>query len=246
MIRKQLYLPVLFVMVLLSFTPPKQIHVWMIGDSTMAGKKADRAPESGWGEAMQSYLKSNVIVHNHAASGRSTLSFINEKRWQAVVDSIHPGDYLIVQFGHNDEKPKATIHTEPFGSFQDNIRMFIEKSREKGASPIVCSSIVRRHFDGKGNLLQTHGDYIAAARDIAEKTSTPYVDMEALTRELVLKLGPEGSKSLFTFCEPGECPLRMAGVQDSTHLNFYGSAKIAYLFVKDAKLQQLEIATFMK
>lgn len=216
----------LTIFALIASQKATKVTVWMIGDSTMAAKSADRSPESGWGEGLKAFVKPGVVVKNRAASGRSTLSYINEGRWKTVIDSIKPGDYLIIQFGHNDQKENPKLHTDPFGSFQDNIRMFIESARKKGATPIVCTSIVRRHFDGKGNLKDTHGDYIKGAWEVALATHTPCVDMEASTRTLVTKSGPEGSKKYYTFTE---------SVQDSTHVSHYGAAEFARLFVNDLR-----------
>ncbi len=230
----------------LSFKSADRVNIWMIGDSTMASKKPERAPESGWGVAMSEFVKSNAFVHNHAASGRSTKSFINEKRWKAVCDSIQPGDYVIIEFGHNDEKPDSTLHTDPYTTYQQNLKRFVKETRDKGGIPVICSSIVRRHFDAKGNLVNTHGEYINAARQIAEQTQTAYVDMEALTRQLVSKLGPDESKSLYTFCNPGEYKGRRNGAQDSTHLNFNGARRVTGLFVNEAKRMTLSISKYLK
>lgn len=222
---------------LVSFSSEdKKISIWMIGDSTMAYKKPERNPESGWGVELKEFVLENAVVHNHAASGRSTKSFIAEGRWKAVLDSIQPGDFVIIQFGHNDEKPDSLLHTDANTTYKHFLRKFIEEARAKEACPIVCSSIVRRHFDGNGKLLNTHGNYINSAREVSIETKTPYVDMEALTRKLVTKLGPEKSKSLFT--------LKRSGL-DSTHLCHLGAHRVAALFVKEAKKQKLEIAKYL-
>lgn len=220
-----------------AFIQPKKTNIWLIGDSTMAYKKPERAPESGWGVALADFVTYKAQVHNHAASGRSTLSFITEGRWTIVYDSIQKGDYVVIQFGHNDEKTETKLHTEAFGSFKDNLRKFIEESRKKGANPIICSSIVRRNFDGKGNLIDTHGDYITAAKQIAKETKTPYVDMEAATRKLVSEMGPENSKNIYNFTNRK---------QDSTHVNVKGATAIAQLFVNETKRQSMAIAKLLK
>lgn len=231
---------------ILSFKSAEKVNIWMIGDSTMAQKKHERFPESGWGVAMGLHTKESATVHNHAASGRSSKSFLSEKRWQAVYDSIQPGDYVIIQFGHNDEKPDSTLHTDPYSTYQQNLKKFVEETRAKGGNPIICSSIVRRHFDGTGNLINTHGEYIKAAREVALQTNTPFVDMEALSRKVVTALGPEKSKSLYTFCKPGEYTTRKRGAQDSTHLNYKGADKAASLFVKEAKRLKLSLAAYLR
>ena len=183
----------------LSFKSSDKVNIWMIGDSTMANKNPDKAPETGWGMVMNEFLSGYATVHNHAVNGRSSKSFLDEGRWTVVFDSIQPSDYVIIQFGHNDEKPGDKLYTDPSTTYKQILKKFIDETRAKGANPIVCSSIVRRHFDGKGKLKDTHGAYINAAREIAIETNTPYIDMEAETRKLVAKLGPEKSKSIYLF-----------------------------------------------
>lgn len=223
----------LVVIVLFSFQKTDPVHIWMIGDSTMAAKKAERYPESGWGVALADFVIDNAKVHNHAASGRSTLSFITEGRWKSVSDSLQKGDYVIIQFGHNDEKMEEKLHTEPFGSFKANMKKFIEETKAKGAKPIVCSSIVRRSFDSSGKLIDTHGDYIKAAKEIAKENKTDYIDMELLTRKMVLEMGPDKSKEIYNF---------IGKRKDSTHLNVKGAKAVAELFVKEVKREKLTLA----
>lgn len=219
--------------VFMAFKNENPTSIWMIGDSTMAAKKAERYPESGWGVALADFVIDNAKVHNHAASGRSTLSFITEGRWKKVCDSLQKGDYVIIQFGHNDEKTDSKLHTEPFGSFKTNIKQFIDETKAKGATPIVCSSIVRRHFDASGNLIDTHGDYIKAAKEIAKETKTDYIDMELLTRKMVSDMGPDKSKEIYNF---------IGKRKDSTHLNVKGANAVAELFVKEVKREKLSLA----
>ncbi len=218
----------------------------MIGDSTMAQKSESRFPETGWGQTMPQLVTENTTIHNHAVNGRSTKSFINEGRWAKVLDSIQPGDYVIIQFGHNDEKPDSARHTDPYTSFKDNLKRFATETQNKGAFPIICSSIVRRHFDEEGKLEDSHGDYIPAAEMAAKETQTPYINMETLTRQLVVKLGEEKSIELYNHCEPGQYPGFKNGKHDNTHLNVKGAKSVAEIFVKACKDKQLDIARTMK
>jgi lysophospholipase L1-like esterase len=218
----------------------------MIGDSTMANKQPDKAPETGWGMVMNEFVKANVIVHNHSVNGCSSKSFLDEGRWTAIYDSIQPGDYVIIQFGHNDEKMVEKLHTIPSTTYKQLLKRYIDDAHAKGANPIICSSIVRRHFDGKGNLKENLGEYINAACQIAQETNTPYIDMGDRTRRLVTKLGSEKSKSLYLFCNPGQYPNRKDGVQDSTHLNGFGARQFAGLFVKEVKKQKLPLHKLLK
>ena len=138
----------LSLLVLVSLTSGrKQVTVFMIGDSTMANKSYDNSkPERGWGMALQGFFTDNVVVDNHAVNGRSSKTFIDEGRWQVVLDKIKPGDYVIIQFGHNDEKPQADRHTDPGSTFDANLRRFVEETRARGGHPILMNSVVRRNF----------------------------------------------------------------------------------------------------
>ncbi len=211
-------------------------NIWMIGDSTMAKKSERRFPESGWGEGLKSFVNSEATIHNHAASGRSTLSFINEGRWKVVLDSLQKDDFLVIQFGHNDEKPDSLLHTEAYTSFIENLQRFVNEARAKGAHPIICSSVVRRHFTEDGKLEDTHGDYIPAAKIAAEETHTPYINMEAITADLVTRMGPDFSKAIYNFT---------ARKQDSTHPNQRGAKVFAFLFAKEVSDQQLPLAKYL-
>ncbi|MGI4863035.1 MAG: hypothetical protein ACRYFZ_03875 [Janthinobacterium lividum] len=138
------------------------------------------------------------------------------------------------------------MHTDAFTSYKQLLKRYIDETRSKGGIPVVCSSIVRRHFAADENLLNTHGDYIQASREAAAENKAYFVDMEAKSRQLVVALGREKSKLLFVYCKPGECPQRVKGVQDSTHLNHEGARQIAGLFAADVKRQKLPLAKVLK
>ena len=221
----------LFVLVVLSLSASKhKTTIFMIGDSTMANKSYDNEkPERGWGMVLQGFFTDDIVVDNHAVNGRSTKSFIDEGRWQVVCDRIKPGDYVVIQFGHNDEKPQEDRHTDPGSTFDANLTRFINETRERGGIPILMNAVVRRNFEVKaeandddeklrdtqftgtkkkeGNILiDTHGDYIVAPRNVAEATHTIFVDANRITHDLEQGLGPEKSKQLHMWFRPGENP----------------------------------------
>ncbi len=211
------------------------VDIWLIGDSTMARKSVSRNPESGWGEGLKEFFTEKDTIHNHAAGGRSTKSFITEKRWEAVKDSLKPGDFVVIQFGHNDEKKTPELYTDPETSFKQNLEKFILETKQQGAHPILCSAIVRRHFESDTSLIETHGAYIDAVQQTAEKTGVPYVDMEQLTHDLVLNLGRKRSAELY-----------MINRKDSTHLNHDGAKAVAHLFVEDLQNSEHPLAFYLK
>ena len=229
--------------ILFAFTIEKgeKVTIFMIGDSTMANRDTNSGTlERGWGQMLSCFFTENVTVDNHASCGRSTLSFINEGRWQAVLDKLKKGDYVIIQFGHNDEKMDSTLHTVPGGTFDDNLRRFVRETRAKGANPILMNSIVRRNYpptpDAKQQytyekegtvLVDSHGEYIKAPRKVAQEMNVPFVDMTDLTYNLVSAMGPEESKKLFVWVPAGKYAFYPKGNIDNTHLNEYGSKLIA-------------------
>ena len=213
--------------------------LYLIGDSTMADKKNPESnPEHGWGQVLPEFLKEKVIVNNHAVNGRSSKSFRDEGRWQVVLDSLKKGDYVLIQFGHNDEKiADSTRYTFPFTSYRYNLERYVTESREKGAIPILLSPIVRRNFNENGVLVDTHGNYPLVVRMVAQELEVPFVDMQYYTELLENKWGMEGSKELHLHFEPGEHKYYDAGKHDDTHLSYRGAREVALLAVKALKRQ---------
>ena len=180
-----------------AFKSEHKIKIFMIGDSTMANKDISGGKlERGWGMMLKSFFTDDVIVDNHAVNGRSSKSFITEGRWQKVYEQIKPGDYVFIQFGHNDEKKDTARHTEPGSTFDENLRKFVRETRAKGGIPVLFNSVVRRTFvesstavedDDKrdnsskelteGNtLVDTHGDYLISPARVASELGVPFID----------------------------------------------------------------------
>ena len=203
------------------------LHVYLIGDSTCATKKLDKQnPERGWGHMFQPLFDETVVVENHATNGRSTKSFRDEGRWARVYDRLRPGDYVFIQFGHNDQKINDSTRYSSPAQYAENLRRYVCEIREKGATPILLTPIVRRHFVD-GVLTDTHGDYPAAVRRVAAEEGATLIDMEPVTREWVAALGDEASKAFYMWVAPGVCPLHPDGRQDDTHLNVRGAHAVA-------------------
>ncbi|MDE6445948.1 MAG: pectin esterase [Alistipes sp.] len=203
------------------------LHLYLIGDSTCATKKLDKEnPERGWGHMFQPLFDEAVIVENHATNGRSTKSFRTEGRWARVHDNLRQGDYVFIQFGHNDQKIKDSTRYSSPGQYAENLRRYVRETRAKGATPILLTPIVRRNFVD-GVLTDTHGDYPAQVRRVAAEEGVALLDLEPLTREWVASLGDEASRQYFMWVAPGTCPLYPDGRQDDTHLNVRGAHVVA-------------------
>jgi len=214
--------------------------VYTIGDSTMANKKdPDRNPEHGWAQVLQPFFKDNIVIENKAVNGRSTKSFINEKRWDSIYKKLKKGDYVFIEFGHNDEKTEdSTRFTNPHTSYRYNLIKFIKESREKGAIPILLTSIARRNFNQKGVLVPTHGEYPLETRLVAQQYNVPFIDLEYFTELLEQSYGPEKSKQLHLHFKAGENAYYDKDKADDTHLSLLGATKIAQIVVGQIKTIQ--------
>ena len=252
-------------LLLTSMTQDKVTTIFVIGDSTAANKDISKGKqERGWAMVLQSYFDDNILVDNHAVNGRSSLSFINEGRWDKVLQKMKPGDYVIIQFGHNDEKPKADRHTDPGSTFDYNLAKFVRETREHGGIPVLMNCVVRRNFfvtvpendddeklrtqtfkDGvkmvEGDtLIDTHGLYRVAPRDVAQRMNVHFVDANRITHDLEQGLGTEASKRLHMWFLPGTEPSEPKGKQDNTHYCVYGAHQVARLLA-DALCEEIPV-----
>ena len=218
-----------------GFAPEKKITIFTIGDSTCANKPlSNQNLERGWGQALSSFFDERyVIVENHAQNGRSSLSFLNEGLWKPILSKMQKGDYVFIQFGHNDEKPDSSRHTDPSTTYKEILKKYITETREKGGIPVLLTSIVRRSFDDKGQLQETHGDYPKAVRELAAEMKVILIDHNLSSKTLVQSLGPDSSKSLFMWVEKGTNPAAPEGKQDDTHLRAAGARAMARLVVNE-------------
>ena len=252
-------------LMLSAFTSEKRvITIFTIGDSTMANKSlVGGNPERGWGQMLSRYFSADIVIDNHAVNGRSSKSFIDEGRWDKVLEKLKKGYYVFIQFGHNDEKSDEKRHTDPGTTFDANLKRFVEEARAKGAIPVLFNSIVRRNF-GKTNadavaqavvqddiregidpnapqaeekagarLIDTHGAYLDSPRNVARELDVPFVDLNRITHDLVERMGPETSKQLFVWVAPNTVPALPDGREDNTHLNVRGAATVAWLAVQE-------------
>ena len=253
-------------LLLTAMTPDKTTTIFVIGDSTAANKDTTGGKqERGWGMMLQQCFDADyIVVDNHAVNGRSSKSFIDEGRWDKVLAKIKPGDYVIIQFGHNDEKPNPARHTDPGSTFDYNLAKYVRETREHGGIPVLMSPVARRNFfvqtpqndddeklrqstfnDGakqkEGNVLNdTHGQYRVAPKNVADSMHCHFVDANKITSDLEQSLGTERSKKLHMWFRPGEEPSEPNGKQDNTHYNIYGAKVVAGLLA-DALCDEIPV-----
>ena len=261
-LKKKILSAICILLVLSAFTTGQKepITIFMIGDSTMANKSLKNGNiERGWGQMLPDFLTDDVVVDNHAQNGRSSLSFINEGRWDAVLSKLRKGDYVFIQFGHNDEKSAKELHTEPGSTFDDNLRRFVRETRAKGAYPVLFNSIVRRNFPPEGEmenkgsyekegnvLVDTHGEYLISPKRVAKEMNVPFVDLNKLTHELVVRIGVEKSKELFMWVPAGKYDFCPNGKIDNTHLNIQGGKAVADLAIEAVVKVVPELAPYIR
>ncbi|MCC8089046.1 MAG: rhamnogalacturonan acetylesterase [Rikenellaceae bacterium] len=224
---------------LVSFEKKPEFPViYMIGDSTMADKSTrDHNQERGWGQMLPCLTDSRIKISNHAVNGRSSKSFRNEGRWEPIIEALRPGDYVFIQFGHNDEKSeREDLYADSRTDYRDNLKRYIAETRERGGIPILFTSIARRHFNDNGELIDTHGDYITAVFEVGRETGTPVIDMNSSTTAMILAVPQEDSKKFFMW---------VGSKEDNTHLNVYGGKVVAKLAADEIARTIPELAPFM-
>jgi lysophospholipase L1-like esterase len=219
------------------------INVFLAGDSTVACCPRNEAPMAGWGQVFQSFFTEEINVHNFAKGGASTNTFIEIGYLDIILDFIQHNDYLFIQFGHNDQK---SFGTQPFTTYQSNLMEYVNGARKKGAIPILVTSVHRRNFDEEGRVVNTLGDYPISMIQLAEKMDVQLINLWEKTEKLYQKLGPEGSKQLFTMFEANEHPNYPDGIEDNTHFCDHGAREVGKLVIEGIKELKLPIVPFIK
>ena len=223
-----------------------KITLFLAGDSTIAEKNEKKRPETGWGEKIGFYFKENVLISNHARNGRSTRTFLSEGRWQAIMDSVKPGDYVFIQFGHNDQSRHKVDRYTPPKEYKNNLRRFIDETRAKKANPVIVTPVMRRRFTEEGKFYDVHGVYPDLAEQVAKEKNAPMLNLTSASQKLYEKLGPEGTIPLFLHLTPGESANYPDGKVDNTHFNDHGAKVIAGLVADLIKKSNLELKKYLK
>jgi N-acyl-D-amino-acid deacylase len=224
-----------------------KVTLHLAGDSTMAEKLASKRPETGWGEMLQAHFQEDrVVVRNYAKNGRSTRTFISEGLWDGLLTNVREGDYVFVQFGHNDQpKEKVDRYTSP-KDYKANLARFIADTRARKAFPVLMTPVARRRFDPSGAHQDTHAEYPDLVRAVARETNTPLLDLHRESGRVLGQYGPVGSVELFLQLKPGENANYPEGVADNTHFSLKGAAVMAGLVVEALRAAALPIVRELK
>jgi lysophospholipase L1-like esterase len=230
-----------------AFGQKSPIVIYLAGDSTLAEKKPEKRPETGWGEMFQKYFdEKKVKIENHAQNGRSTKTFISEKRWQAIVDKLKKGDYVFIQFGHNDQsKDKGERYTPP-EDFKKNLARMVADVRAKNANPVLLTPVMRRRFDREGKFYDAHGEYPDLTRSVAKDLKVSLIDMHRASERLIVKYGAEDSRKLFLQLKAGENANYPNGIDDNTHFSPLGAEEIAKIAAAGIEESKIGLRKYLK
>lgn len=208
------------------------MKIFMMGDSTMKYNNIYSYPQFGWGQVLHLFAKNECLIEDHAENGRSTKSFIAEGRFDVILNRIQAGDFVICQFGHNDEKKQdPTRYTEPYGEYQSNLLYFAQEVEKKDGHIVFATSITRHKFEN-GICVNSHLDYPQAMLDFAKEHHYTCIDLNQLTIDLYNRLGEEESKKYHMIFPKNAYAAHPEAKDDHSHLLFEGAMMIAETFVR--------------
>jgi lysophospholipase L1-like esterase len=212
------------------------VTIYLAGDSTVTDQQKE--PYAAWGQMLPRFFKPSVAVANHAESGETLKAFRGERRLDKVLSQIMPGDYLFIQFAHNDQKP-GNSHVDPFTTYKEQLKIFIAAARKKGATPVLLTSMNRRTFDEKGSVTNSLLDYPEAMRQTAREENVALIDLHAMSKSLYEAWGPQDSVKAFVHYPANTYPEQPQSLKDDTHFNNYGAYELSRCVVEGIKANKL-------
>lgn len=218
------------------------VTIFLAGNSTVVDQDDD--PWASWGQMIPRFLTTGIAVSNQAESGLSLGSFLSGNRLKKVLNMMKPGDYLFIEFGHNDMKEKGP-DDGAFKSYSERMRLFVNEFRNKGGIPVIVSPANRRSFGEEGKITNSLGDYPEAARQIAKELNVPFIDLNAMTQILYESLGVENSKKLFVIYPANTFPGQDKALNDNTHFNSYGAYELTKCIIEGIQANNLGITKFL-
>jgi lysophospholipase L1-like esterase len=218
------------------------VTVFLAGNSTVVDQDDD--PWASWGQMITRFLKPGIAISNQAESGLSLGSFLSSNRLKKIMNMMKPGDYLFIEFGHNDQKEKGP-DDGAFNSYTERMKLFVNEFRNKGGLPVIVSPANRRSFGDDGKITNSLGDYPEAARKVALELKVAFIDLNTMTRTLYETLGPENSKKLFVIYPANTYPGQTEALNDNTHFNSFGAYELAKCIIEGIRMNNLDIKRFL-
>jgi lysophospholipase L1-like esterase len=218
------------------------VTVFLAGNSTVVDQDDD--PWASWGQMFPRFLKQGIAVSNQAESGLSLGSFLSGNRLKKVLNMMKPGDYLFIEFGHNDQKEKGP-DDGAFKSYSERMRLFVNEFRKKRGIPVIVSPANRRSFGEDGKITNSLGDYPEAAKQVAKELKVPFIDLNGMTKTIYEALGVENSKKLFVIYPANTFPGQATALNDNTHFNSYGAYELAKCIIEGIKANNLGITKYL-
>lgn len=230
---------------LLARTAAAAPIVYLAGDSTVMTNGANTYPQQGWGGRIHDMFTTGVSFSNRAVGGRSSKSFVDEGRLGSILTVIKPGDYLFVQFGHNDVYSDPRLHTDPFTSYKTYLAMYIDLSRQYGAIPVLVTPVGKRHYDSSGTFINDFIDRSTAMKQLAAEKNCALIDLNAKSIAFYNGVGVPATSDVFNWLAAGQYPNFPYGVSDGTHFQEYGAGQIARLVVQGIEENNLGLRAFI-
>ncbi len=218
------------------------VTIYLAGNSTVVDQDDD--PWASWGQMFPRFLKQGIAVANHAESGLSLGSFLSGNRLKKVLSTMKPGDYLFIEFGHNDMKENGP-NDGAYKSYSDRMRLFVLETRKKGGIPVIVSPANRRSFGDDGTIINSLLDYPDAAKKVAEELNVPFIDLNTMTKTLYEAMGPENSKKAFVIYPANSFPGEPNALNDNTHFNSYGAYQLAKCIIEGIRANNLGITKYL-
>ncbi len=216
--------------------------VYLAGDSTVVDQ--DWEPWAAWGQMLPVFFNARIAVANEAESGETIASFVSERRFDKIFSTMRAGDFLLMQFAHNDQKPGRGFVS--ISEYKDLLRRSIAMARERKAHPILVTSMNRRKFTADGKIVATLGDYPDAMREVAREERVPLIDLNAMSKTLFEAMGPEGTLQAFVHYPANTFPGQTEELKDDTHFNSYGALELAKCVVQSMREQNLPVAKYLR
>jgi lysophospholipase L1-like esterase len=228
----------------ISIQPAEHVPtIYIAGDSTVVDQTME--PWAAWGQMLPAFFGPRISIANEAESGETIRSFVTEHRLAKIMSTIRAGDYLMIQFGHNDQKP-GKGYVPAATDFTNYLLQYIADARSHGATPILVTPVNRRNFDADGKIVQTLGDYPEAMREVAEQQKVSLIDLNALSKTLFEAMGEEGTLHAFVHYKANTFPDQPTELADNTHFNSYGAYELARVIVQSIRDQKLLLARYLR